>query len=155
MPIDSQTPKTYSTVQLKLVVKTKFPYISLSFPPPVSHKFPWGKFLWNSFPNFPPPLMWGKLISQSVNPVSPLGKHNSPIFHIFLPISPEFPPNFPEIHQFSPEFPRNSSILPEFPQNSPRFPDDSYWFLLIPQFPMQFSLHKCRLQRLWALGLFY
>ena len=87
---------------------------SLSFPPPVSHKFPRWEILWNSclsFPLFSP--MWGELISPSVNSLSPLGKHNSPIFH-------QFPPNFP------------------------RFPNNCYWFLLIPQFPVQFliQLHK-------------
>ena len=34
--------------------------------------------------------MWGEFISQSVNSVLPLGKHNSPIF-------PKFPQNFPPI----------------------------------------------------------
>ena len=76
----------YSTVQLKLVVKTKFPFISLHF----SHLF------------------------HTNSPVSPLGKHNSPIFPQFPPVSLEFPPNFPEIP------PRNSPIFREFPQNFPQ-----------------------------------
>ena len=77
-------------------------------------------------------------------------------------ISPEFPPNFPRIPPkftnfpwISPQFPRNSAVFPEFPQNFIQSPNDSYWFLLIPQTPVQFSLQKCSLQRLWALGLFY
>ena len=95
----------YSTVHLKLVVKTKFPFISLSFPPPVSHKFPRWEFLWNSFPSFSPFF-------------SDVGG-----FH--------FPANFP-------------LISPKFPSNSPRIPRISQLFLLISQFPVQFSiqLHK-------------
>ena len=72
-------------------------------------KFPRWEFLWNSFPSsflfFP---VWRKLISPPGNFVSPLGKHNSPIFS-------QFPANF-------------SRILPEFP----RFPNDSYLSLLFP-----------------------
>ena len=46
---------------------------------------------------------------------------------------------FPNWGNTIPQFPLN------FPPNSPWFPNDSYWFLLIPQFPVQFSiqLHKC------------
>ena len=98
----------YSTVQLKLVVKTKFPFISLLFTPPVSHKFPWGEFLWNSFPLF------------------------SPFFPDVGVIFPEFPQNSPEIGQFSPEFPRIPPKFTNFPKIFPEFHPISQWFLLIP-----------------------
>ena len=100
-----------------------FPFIS---PMHLFHtNSPEGNFSETVFPHFPPfSLMWGKLISQSVNSVLPLGKHNSPIFPE-LPPPPQFPLNSPEIHQFSQNFPGNSPILPEFPSNFPP-PNDSY-----------------------------
>ena len=82
----------YSTVKFKLM-KTKFPFFFLSFPPPVSHKFTFSH-------------TWGKLISPPGNSVLPLGKHNFP------PIPPEFLLNFP----------RNSPEFPWFPNHSPWFP---------------------------------
>ena len=66
------------------------------------------------------------------NSVSPLGKHNSPIFP---PITPEFRPNFPWI---STEF--------------PRFPNDSYWF---PSFLCSFKYNFTSIHCLWASGLRY
>ena len=83
---------TYSTVQLKLVVKTKFPFIC----PTCFTQIPQGEFLWNSFPSFS--QRRGKLISWLGNSFSPLGKHNLSIFTQFHPILPWFPndsPRFP------------------------------------------------------------
>ena len=118
----------YSTVQLKLVVKTKFPFIS----PTYFTQIPLREFLWNSFPSFSPffPDV-GEIVCEFCFTI------REAQFTNFPPISPEFPPNFPEIHRFSPQF-----------------PNASYWFLLNPQFPVQFSLHMCSLQCLWVLGIF-
>ena len=80
----------YSTMQLKLLVKTKFPFISLLFPPPVSHNSPEGYFCETVFPYFLPRR--GKLILRLGNSVTPLGKHNSPIFIKFHSNFTRFPP---------------------------------------------------------------
>ena len=129
---------------------------SLSFPPPVSHKFHWGEFLWNSSPLFSP-------LFPDVGEINfTAWFHN--LFHHWGNTIHQFSPDFPRIPppQFLPKFTNFPWISPEFPPKftnfpwiSPEFPNDSYWFLMIPQFPVQFSLPKCSLQRLWALGLFY
>ena len=124
----------YSTVQLKLVVKTKFPFISFSFPPPVSHKFPLGEFLWNIFLSFSPFFPDVREIYFTVCAFCfTIGETQ---LTIFPPISSEFPPNFPknspEIHQFSsnsPWIPPKFTNFPEFPTNFPMIPTDSSWFL--------------------------
>ena len=102
----------------------KFPFISLAFPALVSHKFPGWEYFWNCFLSF--------------SPFFPeVGEIDFPFrefcFHIDKTQLPNFVPNFP---------PNFHWILPEFP----RFPNDAYWFPLIPQFLVQFSiqLHKCR-----------
>ena len=66
--------QVYSTVQLKFEVKTKFPFISPTNSPD-------GNFCETVFPHYPPfSPIWGKLISSPENSVSPLGKHDFPIF---------------------------------------------------------------------------
>ena len=109
----------YSTVQLKLVVTTKLPFLSLTFSPPVSYKFPRWEFLWNSSHSFFP-------FFTDVGEID-LGNTIS-----------LFSPNFPQI---SPEFPT------EFPPNSPDFSIISPDSPRFPQFPVQFSiqLHNCTL----------
>ena len=131
----------------------------LSFPfhfPHLFHtNFHEGNFL-KQFPLIFPLFPGEKVISQLVNSVSPLGKHNSPIFPLFPqnfprippkftnfpwnfpPIFPKFPrnspifPEFPRNSPISPKFPPNSPIFPEFPPNFRRFLNHSYWFILIP-----------------------
>ena len=65
------------------------------------------------------------------------------------PVSPLFPDLgiSPSQNYVSPLVKHNSPISPQFPLKSPRFPNDSYWFSLIPQFLVHFSiqLHKCTL----------
>ena len=137
----------YSTVQLKLVVKTKFLFISHTcftqiplrgfFVKQFSLIFPlfpwcggnWFHSLWILFHN------WGNTIHQFFPQFPQNFPRIPPKFTNFPPISPEFPPTFP----------RNSQIFPEFPQTFPQFPPISQWFLLILQFLVQFSLHKCSL----------
>ena len=95
----------YSTVQLKLVVKTKIPFIS-----PTCFLFP---ILGNSVSPF------GETQFTNLPPFSPEFSSNFPRIPLkFI--------NFPRI---SPEFPRNSLIFPEFPPNFPMIPTDSSWFL--------------------------
>ena len=100
-------------MQIKLVVKTKFPFIPLSFPPPVSDKFPDGNFCETVFPHFTTfPRCGGDWFPCKEILFRPTHWGNA-------------------ILQFSPNF--------------PRIPNDSYWFPLISQYPVQFSiqLHKC------------
>ena len=124
----------YSTVQLKLVVKTKFPFISLSFPPPVSHKIPLEEFLWNSFLSFSPffPDV-GEIYFTVCAFCFTIGETqltNFPaILQNFPPISPRILPKFTNFPQIHPEFPRNSPIFPEFPTNFPMILTVSSWFL--------------------------
>ena len=62
----------YSTMQLKLVVKTKFSFISLLFSLPVSQGSS-GKIRWKAFNFF-------SLVFPDVKYISPLGKSNSSDF---------------------------------------------------------------------------
>ena len=105
----------YSTVQLKLVVKTKFPFIS----PTCFTQIPLrGFFCETVFSHFPPfSLMWGEINFTVCEFCFTIGETQwGNTIHQFSRISPNFPP-------ISPEFPRNSPIFPEFPlnfTNSPR-----------------------------------
>ena len=127
--------------------ENEIPFHFPLIPPPVSHKFPWGGFLWNSFPSFSPFFpdvgeidftacgfffTTGETQFTNFPPIShnfpriyPQFPQNFPPISIEFPrnspIFPEFPPNFPEIQQFSPNFPRISS-------NFPMIPTDSSWF---------------------------
>ena len=113
----------YSTVQLKLVVKTKYPFIS----PPVSHKFPWGEFLWNIFSSFFPfsPDVGGIYFTVCEFCFT-IGETQ---FTNFPQISPEFPPNFWEnsgkIPGNSGKFWENSGNSGEIPGNSGEFWENS------------------------------
>ena len=96
---------------------------SLLFPFHFPHLFhtnpPDGNFYETDFPHFYPfSLMWRKLISQSVNSVSPFGN----TIHQFSPNFPRISPNSPEIQQFSPNFTPISPVLQWFLLISPDSP---------------------------------
>ena len=86
----------HSTVQLKLVVKTKFLFIFLS--PPVSHKFPRCQLQFSLIFH---PFSWSLGIGESCSPIPQRRKWRN---YIFPQISPYFPmiPRywFPLIVQF-------------------------------------------------------
>ena len=74
--------------------------------PQLFHTIPQREFFVKQFsPIF---LESGEMIFRSGNSVSPLGKHNSPIFI-------QFPRNFPRL-------PPNFSYFRKIPTDSPRFP---------------------------------